>query len=373
MAASMCYHGHPGTRAEASRAELSCRLAVEQPMQAARIVEKQTVELVEMDLPGPDAGEVVVRLLECGICGSDLHAWHGHWGKDYNPGHEFCGVVEQIGQDVEGLEEGMRVIGECFAHCNECDFCQRGDYNLCENINWNPSRPAGALASRMVYRVDSLVTVPDALSDRAAALVEPLAVAFRAVARGSIGEGDTAAVVGAGTIGLLCTAVARARGAERVFTIAKYPHQAEKAAEVGATHVLLLEEGDPREAVMEATAGEGVAVAIDAAAAGTSLSTALALTRRRGHVVEVGSPARPLLTGLQPLINRELWVTGSNCYAVTEGRRDFEWAVLLAGGGAVNVEALVTHSFPLSQVAEAFRTAADKEKGCIKVMVAMGG
>jgi threonine dehydrogenase-like Zn-dependent dehydrogenase len=204
-----------------------------------------------------------------------------------------------------------------------------------------------------------------------AAMVEPLAVAFRAVSRALVKAGDSVAVIGGGTIGLLCAAVARARGASPTFLAAKYPHQAGKAAELGVTRPLLAAEGDPREAILGQTGGRGVDAAIDTVAVGTSLSTAISVVARKGRLVEVGGASRPLLAALYPLVSREIQMTGSSCYAVTEGRRDFEWAMDLIAEGKVNVCTLITHTFPLARVAEAFRTAADKKTGSIKVMVSM--
>jgi len=307
-------------------------------------------------------------VLCCGICGSDLHGYRGPWGQDAKPGHEFCAVVEAVGQGVMGLPPGMRVAGECFAHCGRCPACECGDYNHCEAIVWSPGRPAGALAQYVAWPAASLLPVPEGLSDEQAALVEPTAVAFRAVARSGLRKGESAAVVGAGTIGLLCAAVAAARGAGRVFVLTRYPHQAEAAARLGVSDPLPPEAGDPRRAVRKRTGGRGADVVIDAVAAGTSLSTAFSLARPQGRVVEVGGPTRPLMVALGPLVSGELRLCGSNCYAVTEGRRDMQWAMDLIEGGRVRPEALVTHRFPLDRAAEAFATAADKKSGSIKVL-----
>lgn len=340
-------------------------------MLAARFAGKRLVETVDLPdaEPGPD--EVLVRVLCCGVCGSDLHAYNGLWGQDYKPGHEFCGVVEAAGARVEGLRIGARVAGECFAHCGQCEACRRGHYNQCESITWSPGRPAGAMAQRMVYPAASLFPLPDALTDEQAAMVEPTAVAFRAVARGQVGQGTSVAVIGAGAIGLLCAAVASARGAAPVFLVAKYPHQARKAVELGVSEPLLTTDGNPKDAILDRTAGRGVDVAIDAVAIGTSLSTALAIAARHGTVVEVGGITRPMMVALNPLLGKELHVTGSTCYAFTEGRRDFEWAIELISQGQVDSQALITHRLPLADVTEAFRIAADKGTGAIKVLVTM--
>ena len=340
-------------------------------MLAATFAEKGVVRLAEFDVPEAAPGEVLLRVLRCGICGSDLHAYRGAWGGNSHPGHELCAVVEKLGPGVSALRPGARVTAECFAHCGRCEACRRGDYNLCEAIRFSPGRPAGGMAEFIAYPAAGLFAVPDALSDEQAALVEPLAVAFRAVARAGVAEGESVAVVGGGTIGLLCASVAAARGAGPVFLLAKYPHQVDKARELGGVEPLLPQDGNPVELIKE-RAGR-VDVALDCAAAGTSFTTALSLVRPQGRVVEVGGVTRPLLSALSPLVNGELRVTGSSCYATTDGRPDFEWAIQLIAEGKLRPEALVTHTFPLAEAAEAFRTAADKKSGSVKVLLRMEG
>jgi len=336
-------------------------------MRAAKIVEKGVVEVLELDMPAPGPGEALLRVSFCGICGSDLHAYRGAWTPDRTPGHEFCAVVEAVGPGVSGIAPGARVTAECFAHCGACEPCERGDYNLCESRTFFPGRPAGGIAERIVYPAACLFVVPDGMSDEQACVVEPTAVAFRAVARGGVKAGDSVVVIGAGTIGLLCAAVASARGAARVLLLAKHPHQADKARQLAIAEPLLPQDGNPQQVVKDRIGAADVV--IDCAASGTSLSVALALAARGGRVVEVGGVTRPLMVALNPLVDRELHVTGSSCYGTTDGRPDFAWAIDLIAQGQVKAEALITHTFPLGRVAEAFQTAADKKTGSIKVLV----
>ena len=337
-------------------------------MLAAKLTEKETVELDRVETPQPEAGEVLLAIKLCGICGTDLHRWHGKWdGGAF--GHEFCAVAEEVGPRVSGLQEGDRVAGECFGYCGRCEACQEGNYNHCAEINWNPGRPAGAMAEKMTYPVASLVRVPKSLNDREVALIEPLAVACRVVSRGGLGPGDTVAIVGAGTIGLLCVAVADEMGAGRIFSIARHAHQADLAVRMGASEVCTPDDGDPREFIGKATDGQGVDLSIDSVASGTSFSTALAFPHPRGRVVEAGGVTRPLLAALGPLVNGELTVTGSSCYATTDSKRDIERAAELLADGGLTVEELVTHTYPLSEAQKAFQTADDKETGSVKVML----
>ncbi|MFP4176460.1 MAG: zinc-dependent alcohol dehydrogenase [Candidatus Brocadiia bacterium] len=340
-------------------------------MKFAHIAGQQSATLQTAAKPSPGQGEALLQISRCGICGSDLHAWEGKWDESYRPGHEFCGEVQEIGPGVSGLEPGMRVTGESFGHCGDCARCRQGRYNLCENICWNPSRPGGALAQYACYRAEALHPVPASLSGTQAALTEPLAVALHALDRAGLRAGQTVAVIGSGTIGLLCAAVASARDAHRVFSVAKYKHQAELARDMGATDVILTGEADPREAIPEALETTGVDIGVDSVAAGTSLSVALALIRPGGTMVEVGGITRPLMAALQPMVSGELNVVGASCYAATGEQPDMARAVELIEQGIINPRQLITHTYPLDQVQSAFETAADKSTGSVKVMVEM--
>ncbi|MFW6457163.1 MAG: zinc-dependent alcohol dehydrogenase, partial [Planctomycetota bacterium] len=254
-------------------------------------------------------------------------------------------------------------------HCGECAPCQSGHYNRCENIEWHPSHPEGALSEAFCYRAEALFPVPQALTDDQVALVEPTAVAVHALDRAEIATADNIVIIGAGTIGLSAVAIANARDINHVISIAKYAHQADMAAEMGATDVIQHGEADPREVVPELLGRQGADASVDTVAVGTSFSTGIALTRPGGTMVEVGGVTRPLLAALDPLVRREINVRGSSCYAASQGETDFNRAIQLIADGAITPEKLVTHVFALEEVQKAFETADDKESGAIKVVV----
>jgi len=350
-------------------------------MRAAKVMQKGKVELINVPDPVPGPGDVLLRIRQCGICGSDLHVYRGEWSAESKIGHEICGVVEQAGPGVSGFPAGTRVCAECFAHCGKCRYCRQGDYNLCESVSFLPGHEHSGLAEKAVLPAHTLFKVPDSLSDAQVMMVEPTAVAFRAVSRAirspgvagpssaSPAPGMSLAIIGAGTIGLLCTAVGKAAGASPVAVAAKHPHQAAMAARVGADYVIRMAERSVAEAMAEATDGRGFDAVVDTVARGTSFSTALGAVRSRGRVVLVGGVTRPMLVNLSPLEGRELEVTGSQCYALTNGKPDFESAIELIESGRVDAGSLVTHTLPLESVDEAFRIANDKSSSSIKVAV----
>jgi 2-desacetyl-2-hydroxyethyl bacteriochlorophyllide A dehydrogenase len=336
-------------------------------MKAAVVKEKNAVEPIDAPKPELRPGFVRVRVRQCGICGSDLHIYRGHW-RGGRLGHELCGVVEDVADDVTGIAAGTRVCAECFGHCGMCRFCRSGDYNHCEAISWYGWQEQGAMAEWSCFPADAVFPVPETMSDPQVVMVEPLAVAFHAVGRARVGSGDAVGVVGAGTIGLLCIAAAKAAGAGRIVAIARHAHQAEAARRMGADEVALLGTDKPADLLGP---DSPVDAAIDTVAVGTSFSTALAAVRPRGRMVLVGGVTRPVMAALAPLVNGEVELTGSQCYAVTDGRPDFESAIELIASGRVDAGSLVTHELPLDDVAEAFRTADDKGSGAVKVVVQM--
>ncbi|MHC5034474.1 MAG: zinc-dependent alcohol dehydrogenase, partial [Planctomycetota bacterium] len=173
-------------------------------MRAARVTATRTVELVDIPEPEPGPGEVRLRVFQCGICGSDLHAYHSQRNFPINVGHEMCGAVEELGQGVTAPAEGTRVCVEPFTYCGECRYCRDGDNSTCDAARYLFGGPAGALAEKAVVPVEAVYEVPDGLSDVEAMMVEPMAVAVRAVRRAGVTEGCSVGVVGAGSMGLLC-------------------------------------------------------------------------------------------------------------------------------------------------------------------------
>ena len=334
-------------------------------MRAARIVEKGRVELADVPEPEPGPGEALLRVLQCGICGSDLHVYRGEWKVGSKIGHELCAVVERTGEGVSRPRPGARVCAECFSHCGRCRFCRRGDYNLCEHVSWLPEPHYSGMAQKAVMPAQTLYEAPASFSDADVMMVEPAAVALRAVTRTALVEGEHIGIVGAGTIGLLCVAAARAVGAGRIVAVARHAHQAAAARELGADDTVTLGKRDPAEVMA------GLDCAIDTVALGTSFSTALKALRNGGRLVVAAGVTKPVLAALGPLVDGERLITGSQCYAATNGKPDFVRAMELIEGGAVPSERLVTHTLPLDRADEAFAIANDKSTGSIKVAVRM--
>jgi 2-desacetyl-2-hydroxyethyl bacteriochlorophyllide A dehydrogenase len=330
----------------------------------------QDIRLEEIDIPTVGPGQVLVDTKASGICGSDLHVYYGEWDQPkakVATGHELSGVIVAVGEGVSAVAVGDRVCVECFYHCGHCTYCKTGLYNLCDNIRYQSRVGHGGFAEYSLLPATALFKLPDSLSFEEGALVEPLAVSYRAVSRTQAGHGDRVAILGAGTIGLFCVAAAKAAGIREVIVSAKYEHQAKLAERLGADHVVRIAGQDVREEARAVSGGSGVDAVVDTLASAQTLDDALAIVRKAGTVCLVGGYTRPLNVQLRPIVDKELHIVGSNCYGYDGLKTDFDASIELIASKKVDATSIVTHRFPLEEIAEAFRVAADKTSGSIKV------
>ena len=347
-------------------------------MKAALYHGVRRIEVEEVALPAPGPGSLLVEMVRCGICGSDLHSWNGFWEQPAAAhGHEVSGVVAAVGDGVEGFRVGDRVCTEWFSHCGRCRFCRTGRYNLCDSLQRTSGSSHAGFAEFVIAHQSSVFLLPDSLTFEEGALVEPLAVSCRAVRRcGEDGRG-TVLVMGSGTIGLLAVAAARAFGSGMVIATARHDHQAAMSSLLGADRVLRPAgpgpAGKDAEAVMALTDSQGADAVIETTASAGGLADALASVRKGGAVVVVGGYHAPVEVDLKRVIDNEIRLFGSFCYGFSGMKRDFQWSIDLIASKKVPVRRLVTHRFPIDQIAGAFEVAADKETRSIKVHICQAG
>ena len=330
------------------------------------------IRLEEIDVPAVTPGHVLVDTKASGICGSDLHVYYGEWDQPkakVATGHELSGVVIEVGEGVSEVAVGDRVCVECFSHCGYCTYCKTGQYNLCDNIKYQSRTGHGGFAEYSLLPTSAVYKIPDSFSFEEGALVEPLAVSYRAFNRTQAGHRDRVAILGAGTIGLLCVAAAKAAGVRDIMVSAKYEHQARLAEKLGADHVVRIADQDLREGAKSISGGSGVDAVVDTLAFDQTFDDAVAIVRKGGTVCLVGGYTRPLTVQLRPIVDKELHVLGSQCYGYSGMKTDFEASIELIASGRVDVTSIVTHRFPLDEITEAFRVAADKNSGSVKVHI----
>ena len=341
-------------------------------MRAAVLTDTEQFELEERERPTPAADEVLVRVRDVGICGSDVHYYqHGRIG-DYvveSPlvlGHESAGEVVAVGDDVTHLGAGDRVTLEPGVPCRRCAHCRSGEYHLCPDVTFMATPPHdGAFAEYVAWPADFAYRLPENVSFRAGALCEPLSVGIHATRRGDVGVGDTVLVMGAGPIGLLTMEAARVAGATDVVVTDVVEEKLDVAADRGADAVVNVSEREVSAVVDEYTDGRGADVVVEASGAEPSIRSTLDGVRRGGTVVLVGLADEATVPfDVLDIIDNEIDVHGSFRYANT-----YEAAVDIIADGAVDVEGIVDFERPLDEVDDAFRRSMrpDVVKGVISV------
>jgi threonine dehydrogenase-like Zn-dependent dehydrogenase len=323
--------------------------------------------LEETARPVPGPGEVVVRVRNCGICGSDLHWYHDEMMvPQVCPGHEVAGEVAEVGAGVTALRAGDPVAVEGIASCGACRYCIAGDYQRCPAVGVVGMTIPGGFAEYLRMPARHCFRVPAGVDFPTAALSEPLGVAVHGVRLAGLEIGQRVAVLGAGTIGLMAVVAARAGGAGEIVVTARRPQQKVAALALGADRVVDEAEG------VEADALENPIDLVVETVGGTAetLDQAAAICRPGGTICLLGvftrSPRFPALFA----VAKELRVIGSFVYSRAGARADFDIVLdLLRRQGRHIAGTLVTHHFPLARIADAFRTAADKTTGSIKVTI----
>ncbi len=325
----------------------------------------------EMPRPTPGPGEVVVQVRNCGICGSDLHWYHDQMMiPAVCPGHEIAGVVADVGPAVRGLRAGDAVAIEGIASCGACRYCVAGNYNWCPAIGVVGMTIPGGFADYIKMPARHCFRVPVGVDFPAAALSEPLGVAVHGVRISGLQLGQRVLVLGAGTIGLMAVIAARAGGAGEILVTARRAQQKAAAQALGADRVIDDADGA---ALLDAAQEEPIDLVLETVG-GTAetLDTAVAACRPGGTICVLGAFTRMPTFPALFVLAKELVLRGSFVYSRAGARADYDIVEdLLARRGQQIAERLVTHSFPLADVAQAFRTAADKATGSIKVTIAV--
>jgi L-iditol 2-dehydrogenase len=334
-------------------------------MRAVRWQANETLELAELDEPAPEPGQAVVQVAACGICGSDLHTFeHGllaHPGMVL--GHEFSGTV-LAAPGVDGLQAGDRVTARALIPCGHCERCRAGDIHLCEGgaaqiigYGFDGAFSERVLIPRAIVG-ETVFTLPDSVSAEAGALVEPLAVALRAVRRSGDVAGRTVLVLGAGMIGLGVTRFLRLGGAARIVVADLSALRREAAMTLGADAVV-----DPATERASDAVGRRADVVIEAAGARASLSEGLRAVRPGGIVTIAAVFGRKIEVPIDRFTEKELDVRGSFAY-----RDEFPAVIAALAAGHVDPNAFISHRFALAEIGDAFRTQLDKDAS-LKVLV----
>lgn len=325
------------------------------------------IMIEQAPVPEPAPGEALVKVAACGICGTDLKINEGHYlGRlPITPGHEFAGVVEALGDGVTHLSVGDMVAANPNLPCHRCTFCHRGTPHLCENPQAVGVTRPGGFAEYCSVPAVLLVPVPGDLPLRLAAMMEPVSCCLHGIDLAGIRPGDEVILLGGGSIGLILLQLARAAGATFVAVSEPKPEKRELAISLGAD--VAVEPGEVND-VARSRPGGGAQVVIECAGITEVARQALELVRPGGTVLLFGVCPPDEKIGIEPydVFHREITIRGCYTNPFTDTR-----SLSLLESGRVLVEPLISHAFPIDQVAEGIE--AVREGATIKAQVVPSG
>ncbi len=341
-------------------------------MRVAELYEPRRFRLIEATPAEPGPGEIQVKVDAVGICGSDLHYFSEGGIGDLECrypmvlGHEPAGTVRKTGAGVSGWHPGDRAALEPAIYCYHCEFCLTGHHNVCSNIRFlsMPQDP-GFFRECVNLPAANLLPLPRELSMEEGTLFEPLAVALHSMQFAAIRLGETAAVFGAGPIGLLTIAVLRLSGAGRIWSVEPVAARRDLALKMGAHAAIDPAAADPVQELLRETGGRGVDASIDCAARGESLNEAIRVTRNAGRVVMTGIPsAGRVALDFHTMRRKELAMLN-----VRRSNHESEGALELLRERRALFAPLLTHTLPIERIESAFEMLERYEDGAGKVVI----
>ncbi|MEA5051288.1 MAG: alcohol dehydrogenase catalytic domain-containing protein [Oscillospiraceae bacterium] len=331
-----------------------------------RVYAPYKVDFIERDVRPLADDEALIRIKASAICGSDLHIFKGKHPSAPLPvtiGHEMSGTIEAVGAGVTKFAAGDRVTVEPCIVCGKCDACRHGEYSFCEHISFTYRNGDGAMADYIVIKEPYIYKLPERLSFEEGSLIEPLSVATHAVRRADIKLGERVAVMGAGAIGLMVTALCRLSGASDIIVSDASAHRLEVAREFGATATVLAPGEDIVEAVAARTNGKGVDKSFECVGREQTFVQAMKTLRKNGLATIVGIFEQPDITiPAARFITHEIRVQGAQGYC-------FDFPVALEASEHIDLRRLITHEFPMQDLQKALETCLDRDSGAIKVVL----
>jgi len=314
-------------------------------------------QLVEVPIPTPGAGEVLIKVKATSICGTDVHIYEwDDWAKSrvkppYVFGHEFAGEVVALGEGTKRIQIGQTVSAETHIVCHQCKQCLRGQYHICKNTKIIGVDTQGCFAEYVVMPEENLWVNPESMPAKLASIQEPLGNAVHTVLASDV-SAKSVAIVGCGPIGLMAVGVAKAAGASRVYAIDVNPYRLKLAEDMGADVVINSLEQNPLELIMDQTDGDGIDVVCEMSGHPVAIDQAFKMVTAGGDFNVLSLPAKPVAIDL----TRDVVFKGVRVQGIT-GRKMYEtWGQVstLLATGQLNVEPIITHVFKLEEFEQGF-------------------
>jgi L-iditol 2-dehydrogenase len=341
-------------------------------MQAAVLHGVHDIRIERRPIPMPGKGEVLLKITSVGVCGSDVHYYNeGRIGSQVVTGpiimgHEFSGVVLQVGEGVDDSLRTHLVTVDPAIPCGKCELCLRGHPNLCPDVKFCGTPPIdGVFSEYAVMPADNCYLLPNGISSDEGALLEPLGVALHSVNLSHLKPGDTIAVLGAGPIGLLIGAVARAAGASMVYITEPLDYRREFAARYCADGVFNPTGQDPVKEILELTGGRGVDIAFEAAGANNTPEQAAEVARPGGKVIVTGIPKDDNLSFNASVVRRK----GLTIRLIRRMAHTYPTAIQFVSKQIIDLKPLITHRLPIEDVGKAMELLSNYRDGVIKAVI----
>ncbi|GAA3583019.1 galactitol-1-phosphate 5-dehydrogenase [Klugiella xanthotipulae] len=342
-------------------------------MTAAVLYAPGEIRVENVAIPTIGSGDLLVKVAACGVCGSDIPRMN-FAGAHRHPiicGHEFSGFVTKVAPDVAGFAVGDLVSVPPLLPCRKCDSCLEGHFSLCEDYDYFGSRRDGAYAEYVVVPADNALLMPAGVTPKAAAMIDPSAIALHAIRRTRLGKGSRVAVIGAGPIGLFAVQWARILGATEVLAVDLNEQKADMAREAGATMTATSEE-QARE-----RAGKGFDVVIESAGVPPTIALAVKLVARRGEASFIGIPHTPVeldKATFSSFLRREVSLHGSwNSFSSPFPGEEWTISAELMASGVLKTDFMITHELPLSEVPAIMKQLAERSIFSSKILFLPNG
>lgn len=369
------------------RIERTKDLSIPKSMKAWVLDDPEQLRLVEKPVPEPGPAEVLVRIGAVAICGTDveiitkgLPAWiEGGlpFNKNFTPGHEYMGTIVKLGPGIDEYRVGDRVAVEIHAGCGRCERCRGGMYTSCLNYGLNYGErnkghrangftTDGGFAEYAVNHVNTLVHVPDEMSDEEATLIVTTGTAMYGLdVLGGLIAGESLVVTGPGPIGLMSVAVGKTLGAEPVILTGTRDARLKMGTKLGADHVINIQKEDPVQAVKRITDGKGVHYVMECSGAPNALNEAMDMVNRGGRICLAAFPGEPVPVDLAKLVRNNIYVFGIR----GEGKSATHRAASLMAQKRFDAKLMHTHTFPLEEVPTGFKYFRERIDDAIKVVI----
>jgi L-iditol 2-dehydrogenase len=341
-------------------------------MRVAELIGPRLFRLTDTEAPAPGPGEVQVRIQAVGVCGSDMHSYaEGGIGPTRCSypmvlGHEPAGVIARVGANVSGWQPGDAVACEPALYCYHCEYCMAGRHNVCAHLRFlsSPEDP-GFFREYVNLPVRNLLALPSSLDAIEGSLIEPLSVALHSMKFGLPKPGETAAVFGAGPIGLLTLAILKLSGTGRVWVIEPVPARRELARRMGADAAIDPSAVDAAQQVLADTGNRGVDLVFDCAAKGASVRQSIQVARKAGRVVFTGIPSE-----LETAIEFHAWRRKELAlFQVRRSNHEGAQARDILSTHSTRFRPLITHTRPLDQIDRAFEQLERYDDGVGKLVI----